>query len=287
MRLASSFAEIWLSHWQHKPSQGGHIRVLFRRLSAKLESQSEKIGSFFRFFVMQKRPWHGIMLASWMSHDVTEASTETGPKPATFLLLWAEEAVKRLVQARDVTPTYIPTCCTCQLTNFSVFFLATLAWQVMQHLCIYLNLYLYVLFVTDTQGYIMAHKLWWLCQLPFDCMERMYELKKLQASWGAELSRTYQAERRFGQTSLETRVSNPKNQRMKTMWNHSPTKVAATELRWHCEGHKAHAPARIGSRILDTTLLKGRRYWKCNEFWWRGFWIVNGACARSPTWDVN
>lgn len=92
-----------------------------------LKVKVDKVGSFFRFFVMQKRPWHGIMLASWMSHDVTEASTETGPKPATFLLLWAEEAVKRLVQARDVTPTYIPTCCTCQLTNFSVFFLATLA----------------------------------------------------------------------------------------------------------------------------------------------------------------
>ena len=30
---------------------------------------------------------------------IQKASTETGPKPATFLLLWAEEAAKRLVQA--------------------------------------------------------------------------------------------------------------------------------------------------------------------------------------------
>ena len=189
MRLASSFAEIWLRHWQHKPSQGGHIRVPFRRLSEKTwMSKLIKLAVFCAFLWCKNA--HGIMDVSWRHGGLYGNRTQTCNLPAALGRGRLQNAWCR----REMSTYHVV------LVRLPIFhYFSLLLWpdKSLMHLCIYIIFFMLRLH-KDTS--IMTHKLWWLCQLPFDCMERMDEPKKLQASWGKELSRTYQAERWFGQT---------------------------------------------------------------------------------------
>ena len=130
---------------------------------------------------MQKRPWQwhhvGIMDVSWSHGGLYGNRTQTCNLPAAL----GRGGCKTLGAGAICNPYIYPYML---YLSAYLFFSIFLCYSGLTSHAAFMHLYEFIcLFVTDTQGYIMGHKRWWLCQLPFDCMERMYELKKLAAGF--------------------------------------------------------------------------------------------------------
>ncbi len=249
---------------------------------------------------MQKRPCHDIICnheclmtshESLLSRGLYGKRTQTCNLPAA-LGRGCRKALGAGARCNPYTP-HIPTC-TCQLTYLSV----PLLWHD-KSCSIYMHLYVFMLLThMDTSWHIK------LMSVPTAFWSHWTDgcltCRLLGALSCRALTQLRDGLGNLFRTNKSWNIGpHPKNLSVfhvffwwswSLLQSHSPTKVAATELRWHCEGHKAHAPARIGSRILDTKLLRGRRFWKCNEFWWRFLnskWCMCKKMQENPTWGVN